>query len=121
MLIDLMTATGADLDVAGEVHKKPRRNGEADDAYRERLIDETQADGGAAFGEFKQVVDCSIKTGGISVRDYFAAKAIQGMFANDAIITRYGEHAKTNLIDPDVLAATAAYSIADAMLAERAK
>lgn len=58
---------------------------------------------------------------GMTLRDYFAAKAMRGMFANDALITRYGEHAKANMIAPDVLAATAAYSIADAMLAERAK
>lgn len=28
----------------------------------------------AAFGEFKQACQCSIKTGGITIRDYFAAK-----------------------------------------------
>lgn len=33
---------------------------------------------------------------GMTLRDYFAAKAMQGMFANDAMITRYGEHANIN-------------------------
>jgi len=58
---------------------------------------------------------------GMSLRDYFAGHALAGMFANDAMITRYGAHAKDNLIDPDVLTATAAYSIADAMISERSK
>lgn len=55
----------------------------------------------------------------VALRDYFATKAMQGMFANDALISRYGESSKDNHISPDVLLATAAYSIADAMLATR--
>lgn len=37
--------------------------------------------GGPAFGEFKQVGDVAMRDGGISIRDYFAAKAMQGMIA----------------------------------------
>jgi len=58
---------------------------------------------------------------GMSLRDYFAAKALQGMFANDALLARYHNDGMVNMIDPEVLAATAAYAMADAMLKERAK
>lgn len=115
MIIDLMSATGTDLDAAGEVHRKPRRNGEADEAYRARLIDETPADGGAAFGEFKQVGDCSIKAGGISVRDYFAAKAMQGL------CVEAGNQALADIERSIPIAAAISYAMADAMLEERAK
>jgi len=114
MIIDLMSATGTDLDAAGEVHRKPRRNGEADEAYRARLIDETPADGGAAFGEFKQVGDCSIKTGGVSVRDYFAAKAFPTAW--QAFENGYFECDEDSI---NASVATCAYQMADAMLAAR--
>lgn len=118
-MINVMTALGSELDEAGKMLRKPRRNGEADDAYRERLIDETPADGGAAFGELKQVGDCSIKTGGISVRDYFAAKAMQGAI-NSASLDALSEVCDT-AEDMALHIAKAAYMQADAMLAERAK
>lgn len=69
--------------------------------------------GGAAFPRSTSA--------GMSLRDYFAASAIQGMFANDALLKRYAEDGPINLVDPEVLMVTAAYSIADAMIAERAK
>ncbi|MCW2272417.1 hypothetical protein [Pseudomonas sp. JUb96] len=58
---------------------------------------------------------------GITIRDYFAAKAMQGFMANDALLTRYGAVAQQEMISPDALMATAAYSAADAMIAERSK
>ena len=58
---------------------------------------------------------------GISLRDYLAAKVIQGIFANDALLSRYGKAGKENHVSPDVLAATAAYSFADAALAVRSE
>lgn len=58
---------------------------------------------------------------GMTLRDYFAAKAMQGMFSNDALLARYHNDGLVNMISPEVLAVTAAYSMADAMLAERAK
>lgn len=63
----------------------------------------------------------AIKASDATLRDYFAAKAIQGMFANDSLLKRYAEDGMVNMVSPEVLATTAAYSIADAMLAERAK
>lgn len=58
---------------------------------------------------------------GMSLRDYFAAQAIQGMLANDEVLVRFIRASAENMIDPDVMAATAAYGIADAMLKERDK
>lgn len=66
--------------------------------------------GGPAFGEFKQVGDVAMRDGGISIRDYFAAKAMQGMIASYGYLR--GE--------VDVIAESA-YDCADAMLKERAK
>lgn len=64
----------------------------------------------AAFGEFKQAGQCSIKTGGVTVRDYFAAKAMAGLLGDTA--QRNGT--------TSALAETA-YMIADAMIQERSK
>lgn len=67
--------------------------------------------GGFAFGEFERCGDLAVKTGGLTVRDYFAAKAMAAMipaFYEDKM------HDNANI-------EKAAYQIADAMLAERAK
>lgn len=58
---------------------------------------------------------------GISMRDYFAAKAMAALLSNEAIVQRHIAAARDERIDPDVLVSTSAYSIADAMIAERAK
>jgi len=92
--------------------------------YRKfEIVDEpaAPADGGPAFGELKQVGDRTIKQGGLTIRDYFAASALQGIFANDGMISRFGKVAQAENVSPDVLAATAAYSVAESMLKERAK
>lgn len=74
-------------------------------------------DGGAAFGEFKQAGQCSIKTGGISVRDYFAAKAMAVSLMPVSTPQGVQWAGKDQL--PHL--AEFAYWVADAMLAERAK
>ena len=66
--------------------------------------------GGPAFGELQKVGDVAMRDGGISIRDYFAAKAMQGMIA--AVGYHRGE------VD---FMAESAYDCADAMLKERAK
>ena len=66
--------------------------------------------GGPAFGELQQVGDVAMRDGGISIRDYFAAKAMQGM------IVAVGYHRG----EVDFIAESA-YDCADAMLLERAK
>jgi hypothetical protein len=68
----------------------------------------------AAFGEFKQAGEVSIKAGGLTVRDYFAAKAMQGFAASPGMIDSNDSRAITYV-------AAASYAMADAMLAERAK
>ena len=66
--------------------------------------------GGQAFGELQQVGDVAMRDGGISIRDYFAAKAMQGMIASCGYLRS----------EVDVIAESA-YDCADAMLKERAK
>jgi len=59
--------------------------------------------------------------GGITIRDYFAAKAMQAILSNDGAVSRTSEAASRELVSPDCLVATSAYAIADAMLREREK
>ena len=66
--------------------------------------------GGPAFGEFQQVGDVAMRDVGLSIRDYFAAKAMQGMIASYGYLRS----------EVDVMAESA-YDCADAMLKERAK
>ena len=61
-----------------------------------------------AFPQSIQAGDYSQATGGLTLRDYFAAQAMQGMLA-----------ASENYPTPEL--ANYAYQVADAMLAERAK
>lgn len=119
-MINVGLATGQDLDAAGVALRKPRRDGESDNSYRDRLLDETPLDGGAAFGEFKQAGDCSIKSGGISVRDYFAAKVMASLISNPEAmeVASQGCEDGAGMV---ALFAERSYAMADAMLAERAK
>ena len=68
----------------------------------------TLNDGGPAFPS--TITDDSLHVGGMSLRDYFAAKAMQGLLSMD--------------LKPDVEneeLAEAAYAIADAMIKERTR
>lgn len=75
-------------------------------------------DGGPAFPSKKQVHRMGYATNewvpvnGMTLRDYFAAKAMQGMLA-DLPKTLYG-------LDWQINVARASYEVADAMLKERA-
>lgn len=80
----------------------------------------TIRDGGLAFPEVKTrkhyVTDIDVHSvGGMSLRDYFAAKAMQGLLA-DHVARIEGLN-----LTPVGLIASYSYAIADAMLAERAK
>lgn len=81
----------------------------------------TDKTGGPAFPQGKGLGDAWIFNGGMTMRDFFAAKVIQGMVANDEMVMRFGLDAEAEMIEPDVLMATAAYRMADAMLKERSK
>lgn len=106
----LDTATGYELDVFGGFVNTHRAAGESDESYRAKLKEVFRDDGGFAFGNYYQAGDCTAKTGGMTLRDYFAARAMQGFCAA-----------------PDMNGASLdsvvgqAFEIADAMLAERAK
>ena len=68
----------------------------------------TLNDGGTAFPS--TITDDSLHVGGMSLRDYFAAKAMQGLLSKD--------------LKPDVEneeLAEVAYAIADAMIKERTR
>lgn len=104
------TETGEALDQVGAQCGINRQQGEGDATYRSRIIEA----GGPAFGEFKQVGECSIKTGGVTVRDYFAAKALP--VAWQAFENGYFD-SEEDSINANV--ATCAYQMADAMLAAR--
>lgn len=58
---------------------------------------------------------------GITIRDYFAAKAMVGIIGNEEMVQRHRVAAQENSIGEEVLLATSAFMLADAMLAERAK
>jgi len=66
--------------------------------------------GGPAFGELQQVGDVAMRDGGLSIRDYFAAKAMQGYCAREDSINSHFDSLASD-----------AYELADAMLLERAK
>ena len=119
MGISLKTAIGEELDVFGKNQRNPRRPSEPDDQYRDRLINNHGDDGGLAFGEFQQVGNISLKTGGMSLRDYFAAAAASGYTSNQEWMKNGRLHRPD--LDTDEAVAMASYEVADAMLAERAK
>jgi hypothetical protein len=58
---------------------------------------------------------------GMTLRDYFAAKALTGLLADIKNVQRFDEISQKEMIEPHALMATACYSMADAMLAERLK
>jgi hypothetical protein len=77
-------------------------------------------DGGPAFpfGQFSETTGQPINgyyNPGLSLRDYFAAKAMQGLIAAPGNITEIDLDAWSRTVAPF------AYLAADAMLAERAK
>lgn len=86
--------------------------------YRKfEIVDEPQdsePDGGAAFGEYKHVGEIGLKKGGLTIRDYFAGQYLIGKGPIDA-----SDESRTHYIWDNLV--RDAYALADAMLAERAK
>lgn len=72
-------------------------------------------DGGPAFPAQEFNADLSI---GMSLRDYFAAKAMQGLLSNETAVSNL-----YNVLGDDFPKglATKCYQMADAMIAERGK
>ena len=78
-------------------------------------------DGGPAFPLMMPTARQRIYSEGMTLRDYFAAKALRGWLANP---TATPVEAGINDADPQEMAqvgAVFAYTVADAMLAERNK
>lgn len=110
---------GAELDSYGAKVNRPRYMDEADTDYRIRLSQaqspsDTRDYGGSAFPE-----PGSAQCGGMSLRDYFAAKAMHVIIESQ--LHDGGDVPEEKI--PEFFAITAGYSYvaADAMLAERAK
>lgn len=70
----------------------------------------TKDTGGAAFPQITELGDIAQTSNGMTLRDWFAGKALQGILGNPNISNKFFED------DAHV-----AYKCADAMLAERAK
>lgn len=113
---DIKYMAGKDLDICGDRIGVARGWEEPCDAYRVRLIEtlDRREGGGSAFGELRQAGECSAKAGGVTIRDYFAAKAMQSIFA-------LGESYDYGGNPPIDELPRHAYALADAMLRERAK
>ena len=73
------------------------------------MNDNTKNDGGQAFPQADRVGDIATQHGGMTLRDYFAAKAMQGYVSDEEW---------RDDIDFDGTA-RAAYKMADAMIAAR--
>jgi hypothetical protein len=82
--------------------------------------------GGAAFPLKEPMTHDEL---GMTLRDYFAAKALQGLISEpvprekdgETTVTTIMRHAGERFTSPARMFAHCAYAIADAMLAERAK
>ena len=78
-------------------------------------MSETMKDGGMAFPVSNSMGDIY---SGMSMRDYFAATALQGIVGNSDFLVEAQKH---DWLEVPQAASKAAYEIADAMLAERAR
>ena len=74
--------------------------------------------GGPAFPGLHPSKECHFQDSGMSLRDYFAAKAMQGIYAcPDHVTEPDGSDGPDPLTDSDI--ARLAYAMADAMLRAR--
>lgn len=78
----------------------------------------TPDDGGSAFPWRGSDPDGSQ---GMSLRDYFAGQVMAGMFADGSSFSTVSKQAAEKHRGPTEMAASIAYSVADAMIAERSK
>lgn len=78
-------------------------------------------DGGPAFPNTIENQPGEHGRKGMSLRDYFAAKAMQGMLADRETILSFANKCQKEMLSPDSAMATAAYGMADAMLRARSQ
>lgn len=72
-----------------------------------------------AFGSFKQCGDKAVSQGGVTVRDYFAAKAMQALVGNSETYFRANKRALAQDVRVYEVIAAEAYELADCMIKER--
>ena len=78
-----------------------------------------QDNGGPAFPVREGMLE-KTQTG-MSLRDYFAAKAMHAAITSEDALSIFGQRAKANGLDPVDLVAHSSYAMADAMLKARAQ
>lgn len=71
--------------------------------------------------DFYEIVNANPPPREIDARDEFAMRAMTGLMSNEDAIQRFRNMSMSEGFEASTLMATAAYQIADAMLAERAK
>lgn len=80
-------------------------------------------DGGPAFPfTYDDAADCcAVVTPGMTVRDYFAAAALQGMLSSETIVTATAKAATEANVTFRAAIVEVAYEYADTMLQEKTK
>ena len=78
-------------------------------------------DGGPAFPHEDSQTDVANGQRGMSLRDYFAAKAMMAFIANDSIARIMRAENKAAMSEALPILCRGSYEVADAMLKERAK
>lgn len=71
--------------------------------------------------DFCEIVSANPPQREIDARDEFAMRAMTGIISNEEALQRFRNMSMSEGFEASTLMATAAYQIADAMLAERAK
>lgn len=71
--------------------------------------------------DFYEMVNTNPPPREIDARDKFAMSALTGLMSNEEALQRFRNMSMSEGFEASTLMATAAYQIADAMLAERAK
>lgn len=81
----------------------------------------SEKDGGPAFPETRwdDKTRQEVQWCGMALRDYFAAKALQGLLSSPQTIRGLGSEAERRGIVPNICVARCAYEYADAMLQAR--
>ena len=74
--------------------------------------------GGPAFPGLHPSAECRYQDEGMTLRDYFAAKAMQGLISDSNAVDE-GSGDKLSIPDHAELIAAASYAMADAMLKAR--
>lgn len=81
----------------------------------------TKQNGGQAFPKAGYAPVGNGSNDGMTLRDYFAAKALQAIIANDQLACRIERDPQNKGLILGKVIAREAYALADNMLAERAK